>query len=119
MPGAGAPVIMPKEPDAGPTLPPIAYEVRGRRDPFVPVAVVIEREKAGLSVSTMKLGGVVRGRVLLALVEGPDGIGYVLKPGDVLGDGRVTDITPNSVSFAVTPKVGQAATTVTLRLAGD
>jgi hypothetical protein len=83
------------------------------------VTVAAEREKSGLSVSTMKLGGVVRGRVLLALVEAPDGIGYILKPGDVLGDGRVTDITPNSVSFAVTPRAGQAATTVTLRLAGD
>jgi hypothetical protein len=114
-----APVIMPKEPDSGPVLPPITYEVRGRRDPFVPVAGAVQQDKTGLAVATMKLGGVVHGRTLLALVEAPDGIGYILKPGDVLGNGRVTDITSNSVSFAVISRPGQAATTVTLRLASD
>jgi hypothetical protein len=62
---------------------------------------------------------VVRGRVLLALVEAPDGIGYILKPGDVLGDGRVTDVTTASVTFVVAPKPGQPASTVTLKIVGD
>ena len=61
----------------------------------------------------------IRGRTLLALVEAPDGLGYILKPGDTLGDGRVTDITPNIVTFAVAAKAGQSATTATLRLAQD
>jgi len=113
----GAPAALPKEPEAGPPLPPLSYEARGRRDPFVPIAV--GKDKGGISVSTMRLGGIVRGRGLLALVEAPDGLGYIVKPGDALGDGRVTDITPNSVTFQVAGKPGQAATTVTLKLAAE
>jgi len=51
----------------------------------------------------------------LALVEGPDGVGYILKSGDGLGYGRVTGITATTVTFAVAAQPGQA-TTVTLRL---
>ena len=69
--------------------------------------------------ATLKLAGVIRGRTLLALVEAPDGLGYILKPGDTLGDGRVTEITQNAVTFAVAARGGQAATTATLRLAQD
>jgi Tfp pilus assembly protein PilP len=108
------PVAMPKEPEAGPPLPPIAYEPQGRRDPFTPI--VTARPREGMSVLTLKLAGVVQGRTLLALVESPDGVGYILKPGDVVGDGRVTDITPSSVTFAVLAKVGEAPTTATLRM---
>ena len=53
------------------------------------------KDNAGLNVSAVKLAGVVGAGSLLALVEAPDGIGYILKPGDALGDGRVTGITPN------------------------
>jgi len=113
----GMPAVLPKEPEAGPALPPLTYEPRGRRDPFVPIAAT--KDKRGLSVTTMRLGGIVRGHGLLALVEAPDGLGYILKPGDVLGDGRVTDITPSSVTFQVAGQPGQAATTVTLRLAAE
>ena len=60
-----------------------------------------------------------RGPPPLALVEASDGIGYILKPGDTLGDGRVTEITQSTVTFAVAAKSGQAATTATLRLAQD
>jgi type IV pilus assembly protein PilP len=97
---APAPVVRPKEPDTGKALPPIAYEPKGRRDPFTPI--FLGKDNAALSVSAVKLTGVVGGpSSLLALVEAPDGIGYILKPGDALGDGRVTGITPNSVTFAV------------------
>lgn len=112
------PVALPKEPEAGPTLAPLSYEAKDRRDPFVPVSIVNEKS-TGLAIDTLKVAGIIRGRTLLALVETPDGLGYILKPGDVLGDGRVTDITPNSVSFAVTAKSGQGATTVTRRLRAD
>jgi Tfp pilus assembly protein PilP len=112
------PTVLPKEPEPGPPLPPLAYDAKGRRDPFVPVSLA--KDKAGgLSVTAVKLVGVIKGRALLALVEAPDGLGYILKPGDVLGDGRVTDVTQNSVTFAIAGKAGQAATTVTLRLAAD
>lgn len=116
-PGAPKPAALPKEPPAGPPLAPLNYDAKGRRDPFVPVSLV--KEKAGLSVTSLKLAGVIRGRTLLALVESPDGLGYILKSGDSLGDGRVTDITQSSVTFAVAAKPGQAPTTATLRLAQD
>ena len=75
------------------------------------------KDNAGLSVSAVKLAGVVGGRGgLMALVEAPDGIGYILKPGDALGDGRVTGITPTSVTFAVTARGSQSASSLTLRL---
>lgn len=111
------PVALPKEPQPGPPLPPLSYDAKGRRDPFVPI--VLAKDKPGLSIATLKLAGVIRGRTLLALVEATDGLGYILKPGDTLGDGRVTEITQNAVTFAVAARAGQAATTATLRLAQD
>ena len=111
------PVALPKEPEAGPALPPLSYDAKGRRDPFVPI--VLAKDKPGLSIMTFKLTGVIGSHPPLALVEASDGIGYILKPGDTLGDGRVTEITQSTVTFAVAAKSGQAATTATLRLAQD
>ena len=112
---ATAPVVRPKEPETSKALPPIAYEPKGRRDPFTPI--FLGKDNAGLSVSAVKLTGVVGGRGgLMALVEAPDGIGYILKPGDALGDGRVTGITPTSVTFAVSARGSQSASSLTLRL---
>ena len=123
-PGAAAtaaakpgPVALPKEPEPGPPLPPLSYDAKGRRDPFVPI--VLAKDKPGLSILTFKLTGVIGSRPPLALVEASDGIGYILKPGDTLGDGRVTEITQSTVTFTVAAKSGQAATTTTLRLAQD
>ena len=53
----------------------------------------------------------------LALVEAPDGIGYILKPGDTLGDGRLLEIGSDSVVFLVAPKTGAPSNRVVLRLA--
>jgi hypothetical protein len=124
VPGADAtaaakpgPVALPKEPEPGPALPPLSYDAKGRRDPFVPI--VLAKDKPGLSILTFKLTGVIGSHPPLALVEASDGIGYILKPGDTLGDGRVTEITQSTVTFAVAAKSGQAATTATLRLAQD
>jgi hypothetical protein len=114
-PAAPAPVVRPKEPETSKALPPIAYEPKGRRDPFTPI--FLGKDNVGLSVSSVKLTGVVGGRSsLMALVEAPDGIGYILKPGDALGDGRVTGITPTSVTFAVSARGSQSASSLTLRL---
>jgi hypothetical protein len=111
------PVALPKEPEPGPPLPPLSYDAKGRRDPFVPI--VLAKDKPGLSILSFKLTGVIGSRPPLALVEGSDGIGYILKPGDTLGDGRVTEITQSTVTFAVAAKSGQAATTSTLKIAQD
>lgn len=108
-----------KEPEPGPAIPPIAYQVKDRRDPFVPISLPVEK-RAGIQVSTAKLVGVLRGRQQpLALIEAPDGIGYILKTGDTLGDGRVADIGVDSVSFLVAARPGDKPGTVTLRLRTD
>jgi Tfp pilus assembly protein PilP len=115
---APRPPVAPKEPDAGPTLAAIPYEAKGRRDPFA--ALVLAAGGKGLTIGSAKLVGVIQGRTSpLALVETAEGIGYILKAGDTLGDGRVTEIGVDFVSFAVTPKPGEAGGSVTLRLRTD
>ena len=113
-----SPAVAPKDPAAGPPLAAMSYSAKQRRDPFAPL-VVVEGAK-GLTVASAKLAGVIQGRQgPVGLVEAPDGIGYVLKVGDVLGDGRVAAVTPDSISFSVAARPGQSAQTVTLRLRTD
>ena len=106
-----------RTPEPGPPLPPLVYEARGRRDPFAPVQVVTE--KTGLEVGTVKLVGIISGSKPLALAETPDGLGYILKQGDVLGNGRVTEVTANSVTFAISGRAAQRETSLTLRIGRD
>jgi len=115
-----APTVMPRTPEPGPPLPPLAYEARGRRDPFAPVQVAKEaKEKIGLEVGTVKLVGIISGSTPLALAETPEGLGYILKQGDVLGNGRVTEVTANSVTFAISGRAAQRETSLTLRIGTD
>jgi hypothetical protein len=94
------------------------YEAKGRRDPFVPLDVT--GGPKGLEVATTKLTGIVRGaKTTLALVEAQDGIGYILKPGDTLGDGRLVEIGADSVVFAVSAKPGSQSNRVVLKLAAN
>jgi Tfp pilus assembly protein PilP len=118
-PGATrAAAVRPLDPGAGPALPPLAYDAKNRRDPFSPVALTAEAK--GINVTAAKLVGIIQGRQnTLALVEAADGVGYILKSGDALGNGRVTGITRTTVTFAVSPQPGQGPTTVTLRLVLD
>lgn len=91
------------------------YEPNGRRDPFE--VYQIGEGGGGLAVSSTRLTGIVRNsRSALALVEAPDGIGYILRPGDTLGDGKLLDIGLDNVVFAVAAKPGVPATRVVLRL---
>jgi hypothetical protein len=110
-----APLVpLPPVPDAGAA----AYEPKGRRDPFEPLDVI--GGPKGLEVSTTKLTGIVRSaKTTLALVETQDGIGYILKPGDTLGDGRLVEIAVDSVIFAVAPKTGAPHNRVVLKLAAN
>ena len=95
-----------------------AYEAKGRRDPFV--ALDISGGPKGLEVATTKLTGIVRSaRTTLALVEAQDGIGYILKPGDTLGDGRLVEIGADTVVFAVAAKPGSQSNRVVLKLAAN
>ena len=100
----------------GPGTP--AYEAKGRRDPFEPLDVRLGSERS--TVSAARLTGILQGGSgPTALVETSDGIGYILKPGDTLADGRVTEIGNNVVVFAVAPKPGGASNRVVLKLATD
>ena len=95
-----------------------AYDPKGRRDPFVVLDVT--GGARGLEVSTTKLTGIVRNaRSALALVETSDGIGYILKPGDTLGDGRLMEIGADNVVFAVSAKPGSTSNRVVLKLAAN
>lgn len=92
------------------------YEAHGRRDPFE--IYQVRGGSEGLTVSSTRLTGIVRNSgSALALVEAPDGIGYILRPGDTLGDGRLMDIGLDNVVFAVVAKPGAPTTRVVLKLA--
>jgi hypothetical protein len=98
------------------------YEIRNRRDPFQNLELAVkEREAAGgFSIAATKLTGIVQGRgTPLALVETSEGHGYILKPGDTLGDGRVVEIGRDSVVFAVTPRPGAPSNRIVLKITTD
>lgn len=107
---AAAPAPAPK-PVTAPAAPPYVYEAKGRRDPFRPliaprVSEPKPRPKTGLAaleVNELKLAGVLwEQRGFLALVEAPNGLGYVLHVNDIIGeDARVARITPDGVTFEV------------------
>jgi Tfp pilus assembly protein PilP len=86
------------------------YEIKGRRDPFIPLIAARTAEGkmpktglAALQVNELKLAGIVWGqRNYFALVEAPNGAGYVLRVNDIVGtDARVASITPQAVTFEV------------------
>jgi hypothetical protein len=110
-------VATPREPEVKP-LPRIEYASRGRRDPFASLGTT-EGAK-GLSVASVRLVGIVQGRQgHMALVEAQDGLGYILRPGDLIGDGRVVEIGRDSITFRVSERPGVPATRTVLRLRGD
>jgi hypothetical protein len=111
---ADTPSLVPAAPAVPQTDAP-AYEVKGRRDPFTMLDVVTG--PTGLTVATTKLTGIVRGNSTLALVETSDGIGYILRTGDTLGDGRLVEIGADNVVFAVAAKPGAPPSRVVLKLA--
>ena len=126
---AAAPPAETKAPP--PAAPPYVYEAKGRRDPFRPLIAPraaepkkIRRpttELGGLEVTELKLVGIVwERRGYYALVEAPNGKGYVLRLNDIVGeDSRVTKITPQGVTFEIksAPTMQQAqARAMELRL---
>jgi hypothetical protein len=118
-PGA-RPATTPSSSTAGPdqlekTLSPIAYDAKGRRDPFEQLQVTTGAK--GLTVAAARLTGIVRSeRHTLALVEAPDGIGYVMSTGDILGDGRLVEIGGDTAVFVVAARAGASPGRLTLRL---
>ena len=116
-PPRGAPTSAPTAKDGDRSerpLPPTTYEPRGRRDPFQHVEV--PKGPKPPAVAATRLTGIVRNETgALALVESADGIGYVLRPGDTLLDGRLVEIGADSVVFTVLGRPGPPER-VTLRL---
>ncbi len=97
------------------------YDVKGRRDPFENLEVRQKEKEAstGFNLAAAKLTGIVRGTTVLALVETADGMGYVLKVGDTLGDGRLIEIGQNAALFSIPPKPGSTANRVVLKITTD
>jgi hypothetical protein len=100
------------------TAPVPVYERKGRRDPFQPIELVQPEIKPPV-VASARLRGIVRGSPPRALVETQDGMGYILKLGDILADGRLVEIGPNSVVFTVPPRRGSTPERIVLRLPDD
>ena len=115
-------------PPPAPATVPYTYEVKGRRDPFRPlikprVETARARPKTGLAaldVKELKLAGIIwGGRGYYALVEAPNGAGYVVRLNDTVGeDARVAQITSDAVMFEVrtSPVPQSQARLVELRL---
>jgi len=99
-------------------FPPLAYDPTGRRDPFAPDAASTADASAP-RVAPLKLTGVIQGPAPLALLEAPDGTGYIVKPGDTLGDGRVLDVVADAVTIRLAARGQRTPETMTLTLAGD
>ena len=97
---------------------PPTYERKGRRDPFQPIEIVQDAE-IKLAVASARLTGIVRGSATLALLEMPDGLGYVMRPGDTLAEGRLIEIGTDNVVFSVPARKGSATGRLFLRLPSD
>jgi Tfp pilus assembly protein PilP len=84
------------------------YDPQGRRDPFQSLIGPTPKRPsgqvpgpAGFLIDEMKLQGVVKTKQqgLVAMVNGPDNKGYLIKVGDKVLDGEVIRITSSSVVF--------------------
>jgi hypothetical protein len=96
----------------------LMYERKGRRDPFEPVQAV----QPGMTSPTLaaaQLKGILRGRTPRVLVETPDGLGYLLSIGDMLGEGRLIEIGADSAVFSVPARSGSTTDRIVLRLPED
>lgn len=99
---------------AGPGL---TYERKGRRDPFEPIET-LHTNMTSPTVASAKLKGIVRSRTPLVLVETSDGLGYILKVGDMLAEARLIEIGTDSIVFSVPARSGSTNRFV-LRLPDD
>jgi Tfp pilus assembly protein PilP len=95
------------------TLPPpngavgTTYEAKGRRDPFQAVETT-QSEPTPPALAAARLKGILRSSAPRALIETPDGLGYILKVGDTLAEGRLIEISADRVVFSVETRRGPA-----------
>lgn len=98
--------------------PKVTYDSKGRRDPFE--TGQREGTTAPNMIASAKLTGIVRSASgTLALIETPDGLGYILRPGDTLGEGRLVEINRNNVVFSLPPRPGATTNRVVLTLPSE
>lgn len=92
----------------------IYYSDRDKPDPFRPLLIESEEQEKKVNVDLAELVGIIWGKngYLALLKEG--NLGYVLKNGDKVTDGRVADINEESITFLLT-RFGES-NRVTLRL---
>jgi len=78
------------------------YQTKGRRDPFVPLIAGEGKGMGRLNIDNLTLIGIISGdRGRVALVK--DGLqkGHILRKGDKVAGGWVSDVTSNSIIFAI------------------
>jgi Tfp pilus assembly protein PilP len=85
------------------------YDPQGRRDPFQSLVGPAPKLQPGqrppgppgFLIDEIKLQGIVRTKQqgLIAMVNGPDNKGYLIKVGDKVLDGEIIRVTPSSVVF--------------------
>jgi type IV pilus assembly protein PilP len=86
------------------------YIPGGRRDPFTPIVIREEKKTLGgartplerYAINEFKLTGIVWGGLgYHAMLEGPDGKGYFVKPGTIIGPnhGVIKKITQTSMTI--------------------
>lgn len=84
------------------------YDPQGRRDPFRSLIGPTPKLESGdrpagtpgFLIDEMDLQGIVRtGREWVAMVNGPDNNGYLLRTGEKVFDGEVIRINPDSIVF--------------------
>ena len=96
----------------------LMYERKGRRDPFDPIQAV-QSGMTAPAIAAAQLKGILRGRTPRVLVETPDGLGYLLAVGDMLGEGRLIEIGADNVVFSIPARFGSATDRIVLRFPED
>jgi len=93
----------------------VYYSDRNKPDPFRPLLTEREGEEKTINVDLAKLIGIIWGKngYLALLKEG--NLGYVLKDGDRVTDGRVFKITEDSITFLLHRFGEQNKVTLTLK----
>ena len=94
------------------------YDAGGRRDPFESLESRLGSDRSSVTAATLT-GVIQSGGTALALVETSAGIGYILKPGDTLADGRLLEVGVGTAVFSIAPKPGSTTNRVVLKLASD
>jgi type IV pilus assembly protein PilO len=99
-----------------------AYAARGRRDPFSQTSFPAggsagRAQRPRPLITSATLTGIVRGPDgPMALVETPDGLGYILRAGDGIEEARVIRIDRQSVLFSLPPAAGRPGEQIVLVL---